>query len=134
MKYTNDDRENISNAYGQVLLKEQELREKERKHTIKEENFFDGTEDEADRIDGDLDYSGDEDIIGGGEDLDSDGLGDRLEEKVFTHLEQILGDSFRTQCSEVQNKFDLSEEEFCEFFKAWFDKNHVMSHLQQDSI
>ena len=119
-KYTNDDRNNIGNLYTEMFSK----RLKDNEKLLKEENFYD-VEDEAEMLDGDLDAP-----IGGGEDLDNDMMGDALEEKVYTRMNEEFGETFRRQCDEIKEKFDLSEDEFCMFFKGWFDLNHVASHLE----
>lgn len=119
-KYTNDDRNNIGNLYTEMFSKKLKDNEK----ILKEENFYD-VEDEAEMLDGDLDAP-----IGGGEDLDNDMMGDALEEKVYARMNEEFGENFRRQCDEIKEKFDLSEDEFCMFFKGWFDSNHVASHLE----
>jgi hypothetical protein len=120
MKYTNDDRNNIGNLYSEMFSKKLKNNEK----ILKEENFYD-VEDEAERLDGDLDAP-----IGGGEDLDNDMMGDALEEKVYARMNEEFSDTFRRQCDDIKDKFDLSDDEFCMFFKGWFDENHVQSHLE----
>lgn len=119
MRYTNDDRKNLGNLYVEMYAPKQGKNET----LIKEENFYD-VEDEAERLDGDLDSP-----IGGGEDFDNDMMGDKLEEKVYAHMNEVLGDTFRRQCDEIKEKFDLDDDEFCMFFKGWFDLNHVETHL-----
>jgi len=120
MKYTNDDRNNIGNLYSEMFSKKLKDNEK----ILKEENFYD-VEDEAEMLDGDLDAP-----IGGGEDLDNDMMGDALEEKVYARMNEEFSDTFRRQCDDIKEKFDLSDDEFCMFFKGWFDENHVQSHLE----
>lgn len=120
MNYSNDDRKNIGNLYTEMFSK----RLKDNEKILKEENFYD-VEDEAEMLDGDLDAP-----IGGGEDLDNDMMGDALEEKVYARMNEEFGETFRRQCDEIKEKFDLSEDEFCMFFKGWFDENHVSSHLE----
>lgn len=119
-KYTNDDRNNIGNLYTEMFSKKLKDNEK----LLKEENFYD-VEDEAEMLDGDLDAP-----IGGGEDLDNDMMGDALEEKVYARMNEEFGETFRRQCEEIKDKFDLDEDEFCMFFKGWFDKDHADSHLE----
>ena len=121
MKYTNDDRNNIGNLYSEMFSKKLKDNEK----ILKEENFYD-VEDEAEALDGDLDAP-----IGGGEDLDNDMMGDALEEKVYARMNEEFGETFRRQCDDIKDKFDLSDDEFCMFFKGWFDENHVQSHLEE---
>lgn len=117
--YSNDDRKNIGNLYTEMFSKRLKNNEK-----ILKESLYD-VEDEVDLLDGDLD-----DPIGGGEDLDNDMMGDALEEKVYARMNEEFGDTFRRQCEDIKDKFDLSEDEFCMFFKGWFDKDHVDSHLE----
>ena len=92
---------------------------------IKESEEFYDIEDRADQLDGDLDLP-----IGGSPDEDNDYLNDALEEKVYGQMNEQFGETFRRQCEEIKDKFNLSDDEFCMFFKGWFDEKHVRSHLE----
>lgn len=117
MSYSNEDRKNIGDLYMEMYSR------KGNKPINEAEHFFD-VEDEADRLDGDLDYDG--------ADVDGDNLPDALEEKVYTEMNSVFGDSFRRDCDDIKEKFNLTCDEFCMYFKGWFDKNHVDSHLEGD--
>jgi hypothetical protein len=120
MNYTNDDRKNIGNLYMEMHKPKQNKDDK-----LLKEEYFPDVEDEADALDGDLDAA----IVGGGVDADEDLMGDALEEKVYRHMNEQFGESFRRQCDEIKEKFDLNEEEFCMFFKGWFNEQHVATHI-----
>lgn len=117
MKYTNDDRKNLGNLYMEMYSPKKDKNKK----LIKEENFYNVEDEFADDND---DYP-----IGGGEDLDGDMMGDKLEEKVYAYMNDEFGDTFRRRCENIKEKFDLNDEEFCMFFKGWFDVNHANSHI-----
>lgn len=73
-----------------------------------------------------------DDIIGNPPDEDSDMMGDALEAKVYSHFNENFGDEFRNKCEGAKEKFDLTDDEFCMFFKGWFDKEHAMKHINDE--
>ena len=97
MQYLNEDRKSIGNVYAEMY------KPKTNSSVIKENEEFYDIEDHADQLDGDLDLP-----IGGSPDEDGDYLNDALEEKVYGHMNEQFGETFRRQCDEIKEKFDFS--------------------------
>lgn len=99
----------IGNLYTEMY----EEKTDDKSSLIKEDENFFTVEDDAQRLDGDLDNV----------DLDNDGIPDRLDGKIFVEFDGKLGQLITTVTEEIMERFGLEPEEARSALKKWFQQH-----------